>query len=457
VEPAAGRDVLLTIDYDLQEIAEQALADALERTQAAGGELLLTDPATGEVLAAVSRGRNGRARNWRAVTEPYEPGSTIKPFTVAALLRLQRARFADSVYAEEGRYQLNGRVLTDVKAHGWLTLEEALRHSSNIALAKAAARLAPHEQYLALRDFGFGSPTGVHYPSESGGRLRRPNHWSRQSSASLAIGYEIAVTPLQMAMAYGALANGGVLFEPRLVREVRSRDGRVERSHLPREVRRVIPAGVAEDLRRVLVGAVEEGTGSAAAIGAFAVAGKTGTARIAEGGRYRPGAYIASFAGYFPAENPQLVIVVKLDEPRSRYDGGGGYYGGSTAAPVTRATLEAALASRNTPLDRSVMAKRTTLDRDLDAPAAVPDHLAQRTRVVLLRPEAPPSAAPAATVLQPVPDVAGMPLRDGVRRLHAAGFQLRIEGSGRVRHTLPAAGADAARGTVIRVIGEVQA
>lgn len=453
VEPAPGRDVMLTIDFDLQEIAEQSLAEALDRTQAVGGEMLLTDPATGEILAAVSRGRSGRAGNWRAVTEPYEPGSTIKPFTVAALLRLGRASFADSVYAEEGRYALRGRVLTDVKAFGWLTLEEALRQSSNIALAKAAARLEPHEQFVALRDFGFGSPTGIAYPSESGGRLRRPTQWSGQSSASLAIGYEMSVTPLQMAMAYGALANGGRLLEPRLVREVRSRDGRVEQSYVPREIRRVIPEHVAGELRRALVGAVEQGTGSAAALGGVSVAGKTGTARIAEGGRYRPGAYIASFAGYFPADNPQLVIVVKLDEPRTRYDGGGGYYGGATAAPVTRATLEAALASRNVPIDRSVMARRTQLASSR-LPAAPAAPLPTRTRAVRVGGPTLPADMPAAQDVTAVPDVAGMPLRDAVRRLHMAGFQVRVEGRGRVVRTAPEAGAASARNGVIRVLGE---
>jgi cell division protein FtsI (penicillin-binding protein 3) len=452
VEPVPGRDVYLTLDYDLQEIAEHALADALTRTGAAGGELLLTDPSTGDVLAAVSRSGTGRSRNWRAVTEPYEPGSTIKPFTVAALLRLQRARFGDSIYAEQGRYALHGRVLSDVKAHGWLTLEEALRQSSNIALAKAAQRLEPHEHYLALRDFGFGSPTGVVYPSESGGRLRRPAQWSRQSPASLAIGYELSVTPLQMAMAYGALANGGRLLEPRLVREVRSRDGRVERSYEPRMVRRVIPADVAEDLRQVLVGAVEDGTGSAAAIGAFAVAGKTGTVRIAQAGGYRVGAYYASFVGFFPADNPQLVIVVKLDEPHTRYDGaGGGYYGGSTAAPVTRATLEAALAARSTPLDRSVMAKPAALA----APAEIVQPVRGLPRVVhLVGSTSAPQVERAPYLL---PDVTGMPMRDGVRRLHTAGFRLRLEGSGRVVGTVPEPGAEVAPGVVVRVIGEVPA
>lgn len=456
VEPVAGRDLMLTIDYDLQEIAELALADALERTGAVGGELLLTDPLTGEVLAAVSRTGGGRARSWRAVTEPYEPGSTIKPFTVAALLRLNRARFTDSIYGEQGRYAMQGRVLSDVKPLGWVTLEEALRLSSNVALAKAATRMQPHEQFLGLRDFGFGSPTGVTYPSESGGRLRRPAQWSRQSSASLAIGYEMSVTPLQMAMAYGALANGGTLMEPRLVREVRLRDGRVEKNHGPRAVRRVIPADAAAQLRDVLVGAVEDGTGSAAAIDAFAVAGKTGTVRIAGSGGYRAGAYYASFAGFFPADNPQLVIVVKLDEPRTRYDGaGGGYYGGSTAAPVTRAMLEAALAARNTPIDRSVIAKAPVLAAtpalavsDLPAPGA-PRVVPVSRRTV--------ADEEATSLPRVVPDIAGMPMRDAVRRLHGAGFQLHIEGSGRVLRTVPEAGAAVEPDAVVRVVGEVAA
>jgi cell division protein FtsI (penicillin-binding protein 3) len=465
VEPVAGRDIYLTIDHDLQEIAQQALREAVERTGAAGGELLLTEPATGEILATVSLGRGGRARNWRAVTEPYEPGSTIKPFTVAALLALGRASLGDSVYAEEGRYQLHGRTLTDVGRHGWLTLSEALQYSSNIALAKAGARLLPNEQYAVLRDLGFGSPTGISYPSESGGRLRRPQQWSRQSAASLAIGYELSVTPLQMAMAYGALANGGTLLEPRLVREVRSRDGRVERRIDPRAVRRVMPAEAAAELRQVLAGAVEQGTGRAAALGPFAVAGKTGTVRIAEGGRYRPGAYYASFAGFFPADDPQLVIIVKLDEPQ------GQYYGGATAAPVTRATLEAALAVRNSPIDRAAMARPAVLPQAPAArPAPSPDRQASAVRTLALRSPAaaraasgapvtaglgrvpPPPGAPAAAAV--LPDISGMPVRDGVRQLHTAGFRLHVEGSGRVLYTEPAAGSMVPASVVVRVVGE---
>jgi cell division protein FtsI (penicillin-binding protein 3) len=445
IEPVPGRDVYLTIDYELQEIAETALAAAVSENRARGGELVMADPRTGEILAAVSRGSDRRARNWRGVTVPYEPGSTIKPFTVAALLALGRATLTDSVFGEEGHYER--LALNDIHGHEWLTLEDALRESSNIGVAKLAERMERSEQYLALRGFGFGSPTGIAYPSESGGRLPRTRQWSWSSPSRLSIGYEIAVTPLQMAMAYGALANGGTLLEPRLVREVRSRDGRVERAFEPRVVRRVIPEHVADQIRRVLVDAVDTGTGRQAALASFRVAGKTGTARIAEAGRYRPGAYIASFAGFFPADDPQLVFIVKLDEPD------GEYYGGRAAAPVTRATLEAALATRNTPIDRSAIARAPhSAAGALGLPTLV---RASGSGVVQFAAThaTGPVLAVAGADMREIPDVSGMPMRDAVRRLHEAGFRLHPEGQGRVTRTVPAAGVEAKAASVIRIIG----
>lgn len=442
VEPTPGRDLILTIDYDLQEIAAHALDEALDSTGASSGELLLTDPHTGEILAAVSRARTGRARTWRAVTDPYEPGSILKPFTVAALMSLDRAALTDSVYGEEGR---DARLrLTDVHAMGWMNMAEALRESSNIGIAKLAERMSRAEQYTELRDFGFGTPTGIPFPSEAAGLLRRPQQWTRYSASRLAIGYEVNVTPLQMAMAYGALANGGLLLEPRLVREVRSRDGRMERSYSPRVVRRVISEEISTALRGVLADAVQDGTGTAASMGPFEVAGKTGTVRRTENGRYKAGAYTASFAGFFPARDPQMVFVVKLDDPQ------GQYYGGAVAAPVTRATLESALAAHQTPLDRGAIAKTPQLATE---PVLAPVQRSPVSEVVLLserrQREAEREAGEA-----PLPDVTGMPLRDGVRRLHEAGFRLRVEGSGRVIRTLPAAGELTPHDAVVRVVGE---
>jgi cell division protein FtsI (penicillin-binding protein 3) len=448
-EPVPGRDVVLTIDVDLQEIADDALRQALDATKAAGGELLLLEPATGEVLAAVSRRQRGGG--WGGVTVPYEPGSTLKPFTVAALLAENRATLADSIYGEDGSYTTHGRTITDVHAHGWLTLEDALRESSNIGIAKAADALTPALQYDYLRRFGFGSPTGASYPSESGGLLRRPDRWSKQSKASLAIGYEVSVTPLQMALAYGALANGGLLMEPRLVREVRARDGRSVRSLAPRVVRRVVPERITEALRDVLADVVEEGTGTAASMGEFRVAGKTGTARIALGGRYVPGAYTATFAGYFPADAPELVFVVKLDRPR------GAYYGGATAAPVTRTTLEAALAARGTPIDKRSVARAAR--RGVSVAAAPAARFASLESAAGSAAHPPVVLTIGAAPLEPladtgidVPDVAGLPLRDAAARLHAAGFHVRVEGGGVARGTVPAAGAKADAGDVVRLL-----
>ncbi|MBD0319747.1 MAG: penicillin-binding protein 2, partial [Gemmatimonadetes bacterium] len=223
--PRDGGDVYLTLDFDLQEIADAALDEAIRNTRASGGDLLLTEPRTGEILAAVSR-RAGGTRGLAALVEPYEPGSILKPFFVANLLAGRRASLNDQIFAENGRWaDPNGRVHTDVHPYGMLSLRDALRVSSNIGMVKLVPRLKPAEQYANLRDFGFGTPTGVEYPIESGGRLPRPARWSKMTAASLATGYEVSVTPVQMAMAYGALANDGKLMEAHLLRETRGSDG----------------------------------------------------------------------------------------------------------------------------------------------------------------------------------------------------------------------------------------
>ncbi|HSL71245.1 MAG TPA: penicillin-binding transpeptidase domain-containing protein, partial [Longimicrobiales bacterium] len=299
-------------------------------------------------------------------------------------------------------------------------------------------------QYTYLRAFGFGTPTAIAYPSESSGLLRRPPRWTKYSPASLAIGYEISVTPLQMLMAYGALANGGVLMEPRLVREVRSRDGSVSAEYTPRAVRRVLPARVADELRAVLTDAVEAGTAREAALGSFAVAGKTGTARAFGAGHYRSGAYYSSFAGFFPADEPQLVFLVKLDSPQ------GAYYGGATAAPVTRATLEAAVAALSTPLDKRVLA--TSAPPPLRA-VAVPAASMPATGPFIFALDAGPvrSVREVADDAAHTPDVTGLPLRDAVRRLHAQGFRVRVRGTGVVSSMQPKSGIRLPKGALVRL------
>jgi cell division protein FtsI (penicillin-binding protein 3) len=440
--PIAGHDVVLTLDAELQEIAQRALDDALDRMDAEGGDVVMLDPATGEALAVASRHREGSARP-SAFTETFEPGSLAKIFAAAALISLERVRPGERVSGEGGRYRLPDRVVTDEHPLPSLTLADAIRVSSNIALVKFASRLRPEEQYATLRGFGFGTPTGVEFPSESPGRLRPPREWSRPSGASLAIGYELAVTPLQLAAAYGAIANDGVLLQPALIREVRDPSGAVRYRHRPEPVRRAVTPAVAAKLRELLRGVVAVGgTGELAALANFQLAAKTGTARRVVGGRYAPGQYTASFAALFPAEDPQLVVVMKIDNPQK-----GSYFAAQTTAPVTRSMLEQALAARTVALDRARLSNvaPTAARPALEEPDGIVPY-------VVTWPYAPDSAR--AQPSRTVPDVTGRPLRESVHALHRRGFRVVVKGSGRTHHTWPAAGATAAAGSTVTLFGE---
>ncbi len=468
--PRSGGQVVLSLDLDLQEIARQALEEAIETSQARGGDVLITDPGTGDVLALVSI-RDGKTAGLGVVNTPYEPGSTLKPFTVAAMLQRRVASLSATVDVGNGTWAVAGRVLHDVHTSGRMSISDALRVSSNVGIAKAAQSLSPGDQYENLRDFGFGVLTGVQIPGEVAGLLRRPDRWSAQSPASLAIGYEISVTPLQMAMAYGALANGGLLMQPRVVKEIRDADGTVVERFGPRTVRRVVDERVARSVSRVLVDVVEDGTGTSAGLGLFKVAGKTGTSRTYDADKGYGAGYFASFVGFFPAEDPQLVVFVKLENPR------GAYYGGAVAAPVTRATMEAALAARATPLDRAQLLR--TVRAELVTPTPSPVSFASQP----IDPPAPPlyaedlmtggdgsadelmtagdgSAAasavdelPPGVIGIPIPDVAGLPTRIAARRLHGLGLRVKQEGTGPILGSFPPAGSRLQAGdTVVLVV-----
>jgi cell division protein FtsI (penicillin-binding protein 3) len=442
--PHPGGEVVLTLDVDLQEIARQALHEAVTSTEARGGDVLVTDPHTGEILAMVSL-RDGRTTGLGAINTPYEPGSTLKPFTVAGLLQLGVGSLDDSVDVEDGTWGVAGRTLHDVHAEGVMTVSDALRKSSNVGIAKAAQSFRPGEQYENLRDFGFGTLTGIELPGEARGRLPRPLDWSAQSPASLAIGYEISVTPLQMAMAYGALANGGMLMQPHIIKEIRDNRGRTVERTEPRAVRRVVSTEVAGSVSEALVGVVEDGTGTAAQLGGLRVAGKSGTSRAWDGGGYAPGRYYASFAGFFPAEDPELVVFVKLDDPQ------GAYYGGAVAAPVTRATMEAALAARVTPLDRTKLLPTPRRSQPGESsPVRFATYNLAAPQVEWNEPDREEMVLRAGSTLR-VPDVSGLATRVAVRRLHALGLRVRQEGTGDVVGTVPSPGARVQPGDTVRL------
>jgi len=327
-----------------------------------------------------------------------------------------------------------------------MTLAGALRVSSNIGVAKVAQGLSPRLQFEILRDFGFGTYTGIELSGEAPGFLPHPKRWSRPTPIALAIGYEIGVTPIQMVMAYGALANGGRLMEPRLVRELRDPQGRTVYRSEPRVVRQVLPPSLARELTQVLVDVVAEGTGTQAQLASFKVAGKSGTSRAHDGRGYTDG-HFASFVSYFPVENPQLVVFVKLDRPQ------GAYYGGATAAPVTRATMEAVLAARQAPIDREALASLTR-----QQPRTSPLPGAQFTSST---PSSSPPVRALRTPIQPeasvfVPDVSGLSPRDAVRRLHALGLRVLLEAPGTVMGTRPPADTPLLPGDTVRVLSRRQ-
>ncbi len=430
--PVPGHDVYLTLDADLQEIVEQALADALTAHGAEGGDVVALDPGTGEILALASQGSSSNG----AWTGAFEPGSTAKLFAAAALLTEGVARPEDSVWAERGTFHLNGRVITDEHPEGWLTLRDVIRRSSNIGIVKFSLSLARDEQYQMLRRFGLGTPTGLELPAEATGRLRRPQQWSGTSAASVAMGYEISVSALQLAQAYAAIANDGLMMQPSLVREVRSPNGKTAYRHHPQPVRRVVASTVAAELRGMLRGVVYEGgTGATAALTSYEVAGKTGTALRAGPGGYVQGSYTATFASMFPAEDPQLVMVVKLDDPREGY-------ATLTAAPVTRRVLQELLAARAGVLDRARLSQSSV--------ASDPE------RAALDNPTPWVSAWPLireadSAITRVVPDVTGLSLRDAAHRLHQAGLRVRVRGWGEVHSSEPAAGARIERGALVTI------
>jgi cell division protein FtsI (penicillin-binding protein 3) len=450
-EPVPGSDVVLAIDAELQEIAERGLDDALATMRAVGGDVVFLDPTNGELLALASRQASSRgfgSVRASAFTDPFEPGSTAKLFTAAALLTHRRVQASDAVFAEGGTWRMpitssgRTRVITDAhKTAGNLTLAQAIQVSSNVAMAKFSLRLSPEEQFEMLRDFGFGTPSGAEFPSESRGRLARPDKWQPMyTRASVAMGYEFGVTPVQLAAAYGAIANGGLLLTPTLVREIRNPTGELIYRHEPEPVRRVVTPQIAARLREFLRGAMAEGgTGREGQLVNYTLLGKTGTAVRFEGGRYVRGEYTASFAALFPADDPRLVVIVKIDNPR------GNYYGGLTAAPVTRTMLQQALASRRVAIDRSRLTEPDNTPLAGSRTRAVPAGL---PRVVLTWPYYSSESTPKPI---PVPQVAGRPVREAALTLHRRGFRVALRGLGRVSRTLPAGGQTAMPGTAVTV------
>jgi len=341
-----GRSIVLTIDALYQSILEEELARSIKEADAASAMGVILEPNTGEVLAMANvplfdPNHSGRStavkRRNRVIADAYEPGSTFKVITAAAVLEDGLAEVGERVDCEEGLLRLsNGDLIRDITPHGELSFAEVIEQSSNIGVIKFARRLPRARFYQYIRSFGFATRSGVELPAESSGLLQRVDRWSDRSQETISIGQEISVTALQLAQAYTAIANGGELLIPQVVKGYADRDGRLEEERAPRVLRRVISEKTSATLRKILHGVVDRGTGSRARIAGVSVAGKTGTAQKAavdERG-YDPDASIVSFAGFLPVEKPQFVCVVVVDDPRKER------WGGSVAAPAFQRVMQ---------------------------------------------------------------------------------------------------------------------
>ncbi len=360
--PRPGKDIALTIDEVIQHIAEKELDTALLQSRAKGGVCIVMNPHTGELLALSVRSspavrpafnpntpQHYKPNEWRnrAVTDAFEPGSIFKPFLAAAALEEKVVHPLERFDCSMGKIQVADRVISDAKKHGVLTFTEVISESSNVGTIKVAQRLGKERFFKYITAFGFGRKTGVDIPGEISGLVKDYRLWSGVSIGSIAIGQEIGVTPVQMAAAFSALANGGILMRPYIVSEIIDRDGTGGRKFTPQATGRAVSADTCKKVNKMLQKVIESGTGQKARPGGYTAAGKTGTAQKIDTktGVYSKREYVSSFVGFVPANSPRLVIVVMIDTPE------GIVWGGSVAAPVFKSVAEQSLAYLQVPPD----------------------------------------------------------------------------------------------------------
>ena len=351
-----GSSVVLTVDLDLQSIAEEELAKAVENAAAAGGAVIIMDPNTGEVLALANKPGFHPGEFWRypretwvphSVVSPYEPGSTFKVITACAAIE-EKVWSNGEVFHCSGSRPVGNRKVScalhgGTRAHGAVDLDGIIIRSCNSGIATVAMALGPERLNKWVKRFGFGEHTGIELAGESRGIVAPPERWSLMQLANIGFGQGISVTPLQLLSAYCAVANGGYRVYPRVVRAITDPSGAIEYAKIPTP-ERILSEATSERMRRVMTQVVEKGTGKAARIPGRLVAGKTGTAQkpTPEAG-FRAGLYIGSFVGFAPADDPKVAVIVVIDEPHN------GYYGSVVAAPAFKAICERALAHLRVP------------------------------------------------------------------------------------------------------------
>ena len=427
-----GSNVVLTLDKNVQYIAEKELAQAVQKNGAKGGVAIVMEPDTGRVLAMANyptfnpnsyfKYGPGTLRN-RAISDSFEPGSTFKILLVATALEDHVIRASDSFNCENGSYSYSGRTIHDTHHYGALTVPEILKYSSNIGAAKIGARLGSERLYAGLTGFGIGEKSDIDLPGEAGGMLRQQAKWYGIDLATISFGQGVTATALQLATAVSAVANGGNLMKPYLVDRLADDDGVVLKQFAPQVRRRVISAQTAKAVAGMLEGVVNEGgTGTSAAVDGYRVAGKTGTAQKVDPATrgYSAKKRTASFVGFVPLDKPRLTILVVVDEPTTSP------YGGVVAAPAFSAIAQQTLCYLKVPVDRSATKKK-------------PEPIVAKSEQ-----QQEPAAAEGGVVegseAGSMPNFRGMSMRQVLRVMEKRGLNVKLQGSGRAVEQNPPPG-----------------
>ncbi|MEN6469484.1 MAG: penicillin-binding transpeptidase domain-containing protein [Smithella sp.] len=448
---SGGTNLVLTIDSRIQYLVETHLKEAVLDKGAKGGVAIVMDPKTGEILAlANEKGFNPNnikgltAESWknRAITDSFDPGSTFKPFLVAAALEEKVVKESDRFYCENGNYKIANRVIREAngKRHGYLPVRDILKYSSNIGSAKIAEKLGREKFYSYIKNFGFGSRTGIDLSGEAAGVLMPVKRWTKVDTANIGFGQGISVTAIQLMTAMSAVANGGVLMKPYIVRGLTDKNNNPIKMYAPETVRRVVSQETAKRLTAMLTEVVgaEDGTGKRAHITNVAVAGKTGTAQKFDFAR---GAYSServrtSFIGFFPSDNPQVAILVMLDEPQRDK------WGGVAAAPVFKNIGEQILNCFKTNI------RETPVFEPLQ-----PNNLQWV--------EADKSLAESITAAgmdddASMPDFAGLTIREALKRAKSRSIELQVSGNGWAVSQAPSPGSVIGDDRVCKIVFEMK-
>ena len=450
--PLDGSNIQLTIDLDYQVVLHEELRRRIDETSAISAMGILMNPQTGAILAMATIpdfDANYPAKfpmethKNRVLTDQFEPGSTFKFVAAAAALKYGLVNLDEEFFCENGQYSFAGEVVNDHEDYGLLTFPQIIENSSNVGMIKIAERIGSNRLYRTCRDFGFGMPTHINFAGESSGTLRRLENWSGFSIASVTIGQEVAVTTIQLAMAYSAIANGGFLMKPRLVSQIVNNNGKSVYREEPEVLRKISEPGVMKDLTAMLIRVVDTGTGTSARIPGWSIAGKTGTAEKFIDGEYSTSKYISNFAGFFPAENPQIVGVIVLNEPRY-----GMHWGGIGAAPIFRRVIK-----RIINMDDSIQILKDKYKNTEELLLMVDAYRNEPDKTDMF----PKNLSTRAVYTQiaqnenAVPDVRGMSLLQAKVVFRQFGYQTKFNGSGQVFWQSPKPGTILAAGSICTI------